>query len=62
MEYLKRYSSTYKEGMYKKKKANNRIIEYNVERSINKDRINTKVEGEFKKQVKSQILEISKRE
>ena len=62
MEYLKRYSSTYTEGMYKKKKVNNKMIEYNVERSINKDKINTKIEGEFKKNVKSQILEISKKE
>lgn len=58
-EYLTKRVSTYIEGMYKKQKVNNNVIEYKVERSINKDRVNTKIEGEFKKNVKSQILEIA---
>ena len=60
VEYVTLHTSTYTEGMYRNKKPNSKIIEYNVERSIYKDKINTKLEGEFKKNIKSQILEISK--
>lgn len=58
-EYIKSHSKIYTEGIYKKKPNNNHLIEYHIERSINKDRVNTKIEGEFKKNIKSQILKIS---
>lgn len=58
LEYIKLRSSTYTQGMYKKKKPNNHKIEYKVERSINKDKVNTTIEGEFKKPVRNQILQV----
>ncbi len=56
-EYQKMQVITQTEGMYKQAK-NNKIIEYRVERSLDKDMINTETDAEIEKKVKSQILQM----